>query len=653
STLADGKKAVAAGAWMLQPANWWQAIVALTASVQNNFLFSAFSIVAIAAWGIGRKRIRKLAGLVVISSATDSTNGITTSSEEQPGLRRTIVALLATLLVASCWPVALWSFASAIGSYTAADHSADFAIALASALSICAGILLPLSVVREICRRHGLGENYFAWPADGLAQLRRQTGILIVAGLPLVLGIGILEAHGHDAWRNSLGRLLLVLCQLVLVRFAIVTLRHPHGSLYRLMALDRGGWMPKLSSSILIVSVAIPLALSGLAIAGYYFTALQLACRLEATIWWILGLVVAHAITSRWLLQLAARVAVLHPQRAMPVQTSEDDALLFEEDSQPDVVASQHAAENFRLLHSVTLFALAIAMWLVWADVLPALRLLDQVTLWTNQIDATHSDPVSLADLLEATAIAAITILAAADLPPLLERVLLHRLPLDAGLRYALNAVVRYVVAIFGLAFAGGAIGIGWPKMQWLMAAVSFGLGFGLQEIFANFVSGLIIFWERPVRIGDTVTVDDMTGVVSRIQMRATTILDPDRKELIVPNKEFITSHVVNWTLSDSVVRLVLPVNWPVATDPQLVQRMLMRIANENAAVLKHPSAKVALISLGDKALSFELRVFVADVDSLMTTRHQLNMAIDRALRTAAVGNITDKAAVIKELKAA
>ena len=188
--------------------------------------------------------------------------------------------------------------------------------------------------------------------------------------------------------------------------------------------------------------------------------------------------------------------------------------------------------------------------------------------------------------------------------------------------------------------------------MQWLMAAVSFGLGFGLQEIFANFVSGLIIFWERPVRIGDTVTVDDMTGVVSRIQMRATTILDPDRKELIVPNKEFITSHVVNWTLTDSVVRLVLPVNWPVATDPQFVQRTLMRIANENAAVLKHPSAKVALISLGDKALSFELRVFVADVDSLMTTRHQLNMAIDRAQRTAAAAS-ADKPVGVKELKVA
>ena len=96
--------------------------------------------------------------------------------------------------------------------------------------------------------------------------------------------------------------------------------------------------------------------------------------------------------------------------------------------------------------------------------------------------------------------------------------------------------------------------------MQWLIAAISVGLGFGLQEILANFVSGLIILFERPVRVGDVVTVGDVTGVISRIRMRATTITNWDRKEFIVPNKEFVTGRLLNWTLSDQVNRIVINV---------------------------------------------------------------------------------------------
>ncbi len=96
-------------------------------------------------------------------------------------------------------------------------------------------------------------------------------------------------------------------------------------------------------------------------------------------------------------------------------------------------------------------------------------------------------------------------------------------------------------------------IGIEWSKLQWLVAALGVGLGFGLQEIFANFISGLIILFEKPIRIGDTVTIRDLTGSVTRINTRATTISDWDRKEIIVPNKAFITEQFINWSLSDSV----------------------------------------------------------------------------------------------------
>jgi potassium efflux system protein len=106
---------------------------------------------------------------------------------------------------------------------------------------------------------------------------------------------------------------------------------------------------------------------------------------------------------------------------------------------------------------------------------------------------------------------------------------------------------------------------------------------------------------------------------------------------LIVPNKEFITNRLVNWTLTDSVVRLVLPVGLAYNADPQQAQRLLLRVAAENAAVLKSPPAKAVFVGFGEKTLNFELRVFVGDVDSLMPTRHQLNMSIDRTLRAAGI----------------
>ncbi len=263
----------------------------------------------------------------------------------------------------------------------------------------------------------------------------------------------------------------------------------------------------------------------------------------------------------------------------------------------------------------------------------PALRFLNDVQLW---VDA-DNHIVSLANVLVAAIVAMMTVVAAANLPGLIEMLVLARLPLDNGVRYAILAVVRYAIAILGLGLAGGAVGIGWPKLQWLAAAISFGLGFGLQEIFANFVSGLIVLFERPVRIGDTVTVGDMTGVVTRIRMRATTIIDGDRKELIVPNKEFITARLVNWTLTDSVVRLVIPLGLTYGSDPQQAQRLLLRLAGEQPTVLKNPPAKAVFVGFGEKTMNFELRVFVGNVEALMPTRHQLNMAIERAFRAAGI----------------
>jgi potassium efflux system protein len=180
-------------------------------------------------------------------------------------------------------------------------------------------------------------------------------------------------------------------------------------------------------------------------------------------------------------------------------------------------------------------------------------------------------------------------------------------------------------------------IGFDWSKIQWLVAAMLVGLGFGLQEIFANFVSGLIILLERPVRPGDTVTIGETSGEVLRIQMRATTIRDWDRKELIVPNKEIVTGRVVNWSLSDTTLRIVIPVGIAYGSDTELATEILSRIAAEHPKVLDAPKPQVIFSQFGASALVFELRVFVPHSEHSNRVTHELHSAIDRELRQAGI----------------
>ena len=132
-------------------------------------------------------------------------------------------------------------------------------------------------------------------------------------------------------------------------------------------------------------------------------------------------------------------------------------------------------------------------------------------------------------------------------------------------------------------------LGLQWSNIQWLVAALSVGLGFGLQEIVANFISGIILLFERPIRVGDVVTVGDVSGTVTRIRIRATTIRDFEQKELLIPNKELITGRLLNWTLSDAVTRVFLTVGVTYGSDVEKAMALILEAAVENPLVLQDP----------------------------------------------------------------
>jgi potassium efflux system protein len=159
------------------------------------------------------------------------------------------------------------------------------------------------------------------------------------------------------------------------------------------------------------------------------------------------------------------------------------------------------------------------------------------------------------------------------------------------------------------------------------------GLGFGLQEIFANLVSGIILLFERPIRIGDVVTIGTITGKVSRIEMRATTLIDMDQKDLIVPNKTFITSQLVNWTLSDAITRLVIPVGIAYHSDVELAHRVMLETVRSTPLVLAEPEPSVLFIGFGESSLDFSIRIFVNELKNRLPVTHDLLMRLDKAFR--------------------
>lgn len=187
---------------------------------------------------------------------------------------------------------------------------------------------------------------------------------------------------------------------------------------------------------------------------------------------------------------------------------------------------------------------------------------------------------------------------------------LLVRSRLDVGARQAVGAITRYVVLLIGLLIILQTVGINLTTLNVIAGAVGIGIGFGLQNIASNFISGLIILFERPIKIGDRIEVDKVEGEVTAIGARSTTVVTNDNIAIIVPNSKFVTENVVNWNYTDPTVRFKVPVSVAYGTDVRLVERLLLEVGRENPEVLDEPEPGVRFLEFGDNGLNFELRAW-------------------------------------------
>lgn len=496
---------------------------------------------------------------------------------------------------------------------------------LGSALLEMAQAWLVFYTLYRILSPGGVGELHFRWPRPQVTFLRTQVRRLGLVVLALVAVVTVAE-HQPALLADDVIGIFVVLSGFALMAWLLSRL------------LLAGPLRENSSPFRLLLGMAFTALPIGLFVAvcfGYYYTALKLTDRLIDTLYLLIFWLLLEAAFERGLAVAARRLAyarALAKRQAQPKEGPEGEPVVEE----PTLDIEQVNQQSLRLVRLALLSGFIACLYWVWADLIGVFTYLDNITLYeysSGTGDAATLMPISLLDLLGSLIILGLTIALASNLPGLLEVLVLSRLKLAQGSAYATTTLLTYVIGGVGFVSTLGALGVSWDKLQWLVAALSVGIGFGMQEIFANFISGLIILFERPVRIGDVVTIGNLSGTVSRIRIRATTITDFDRKEIIVPNKTFITGQLVNWSLTDTVTRVTIQIGVGYGSDLELVRKLLLQAANENPRVLRDPAPLVYFLTFAESTLNHELRIHVRDLGDRNPAIDEINRFIDREFK--------------------
>jgi potassium efflux system protein len=614
----------------LSPNSWLESASDLVESIGGHPVEAALALLLLAALLLSRKPLanRNKAMNNRIGRLSSDHIGLTLAALGIVALR---VAPLPALIV-----MAGWFLSNATQLY-------PFSTVVMISLFAVAPYLYNVMLFRALCAEDGTLHVHFGWQQNNLVIIRRQFDRLAAIGAPLVFATALFYASEVAADRATIGRLMFIAMMIVL-SFTIRPLAHPvTGVVASYYNEKKNNWVSKLRWFWYGLAVGGPLLLAILSMIGFLYTSIILTSLFVDTIWLALALIVVNLVVLRW-------IALTHRKMALKILLQEREAKRAQRETEGDSDAEGELpmaeskpldleevdAQTRKLLRWGLIVVAAIVGWGIWSEVFPAFRLLEQISLWsqTALIDGVETlVPVTLADIILAVLVAAGTAIASRNIPGLMEIVILQRLTLQPGSRYAVNTLTRYVVVTIGVIAVLNIIGWNWSQIQWLVAALSVGLGFGLQEIVANFVSGLVILFERPVRVGDTVTVGALSGKVSRVRIRATTITDWDRKEIIVPNKAFITEQVVNWTLADPITRVVVPVGISYGSDVELAQKVMEDTLHNLPLVLDEPEPQVFFVGFGDSSLDFSLRVHSRQLADRLPLMHAVHKAILKALR--------------------
>lgn len=557
---------------------------------------------------------------------------------------RKVAAGFLTILVASAFPAISYVVARWLGSGIVSEATLDASSGFYAASLVAFAIEVP----RQLLRNFGYLDKHVEIDLPRRSNALR---FLSVIGLGLVVAaytVKVMGAVDHGIWRGSLARLVFILAMLLVAWTAHLLLKPKGGFFEPLIAKYGGKVIHRLRFLIYLACIAFPAAMIVLSLMGYGFTANEIIERaivtmtsalVAATLWSAIKIVCAHG----W-----QRLTGATPP---PRQFDEYGEIPVDNESVTGTLGEHFLELKHHLAflcQCVLLLAAFVCLGWLWVDVFPNVRMGNPV-VWTVQnevaVAALDSSSSSLAATrMETTDIHVLHLLMAAAtlfvafqlaklLPALFDALVLQHVSFDEAMEHFSLVLGRCLLFGIGCLIACSLIGVRWQTIQWLAVGLTIGLGFGLQDMVRNLFGGLIVLFEKPAKLGDLITVGKVTGRVSFQKLRTTILSDDEGREVVVPNKNFVSEHVVNWMGAGRLS--VIPIEVAVKRDERSADicRTLQELVIEQPDVLLSPAPQATLVCIGQRSQRIEVRAWIEEGQNVERYRDDLLSTVRKFLR--------------------
>ncbi len=549
----------------------------------------------------------------------------------------TPLALVLTFILALPLPIFLFTIA---GIFFNNAEPSSFSTAIATGLASVASVSLILLFFRSMSSEDGIFDKHFGWSDIARGKLRKMLTWFVWVQSLVTFIFASAMASGEPDLRYGIAIVAFIIGSIFIAIFSYQFFQPKSGVATSVEGRTAASTLTLISFPIVVIS---PFAIGLLPLFGFFDTAVELQSKLFLSgILLVLAAVVYGIMLRTFLVTFRRYIVKKKRLEALEAKLQQEESAAQSSD---DITPPQTINNNINkdevirqsraVIHWITRLLFIVCLWLVWKPLLPALGIVEEIVLWqqTTVVDGVElSSGVTLWQVILGIGFMVGGVVAARNIRGVIEIGFFERFEMDNGARYAIVTILGYVLIGTGVVAGFSLLGIDWSKLQWIVAALGVGLGFGLQEIVANFVSGIIILFERPIRVGDLVTIGDQSGTVTNIAIRATTLTDFDNREVLLPNKSIITENVTNWTLNDAITRVVIKIGVAYGSDVDQVRDLLMQVLTDKKDILTQPAPQVFFLEHGDSSLNFEARVFVERTENRLPMTHAINTGFNRIL---------------------
>lgn len=465
----------------------------------------------------------------------------------------------------------------------------------------------------QILKPNALVQRHFSVEPYKLAHYRNILSGVWTFALPLLIFANVAEADAVTIYSDltSFTVVLLSCIGLFIISFRLLIKN------LRDLNYTSAGYIVSCLIGILITSIAT-VAVSS----GYLYTVVKLTNRIAYTFYIVLTYFLISQTVHRMIYVLTVKIYEKIYESKLDINSSDTEQkgnMIISLVSVMNLNAPSLCTRVYKISRIILLVVTAILLYIQWSDLSSVLRYLDTVHIWskTEIINGAHvvTDYLSIANILFAIFLLIITSFLNRTIPALFEKIILIKK--DERFKstsYSVKVISSYIIIGLGLISAAGALGIKWENLQWLVAALSVGLGFGLQEIFANFVSGIILLFERQLRVGDIITLNGLSGTVSKIRIRSTTVMSFENKEVMIPNREFITSALTNWSLTSSITKMEFNVGVAYGTNIEKAKGILRNIINRCRYIAKDQDSLIYVKALASSEVTLACDIYVTKI---------------------------------------